>query len=226
MPLAELHCHTQLFTFQRFSRRRLERFLERGRTVGLRFLAITEHAELKTFWNIFAALETRNWQWREMCILAGAEVAVREGVHILLIGTPDALPALGEALGRWPSNRDQPRLADLLAAAEKLEMLRIGAHPLRHGYDVRRVPEDLLRRLDALEINALDLHRSAQVAELAEKLGLPLVGGSDAHLSRHVGRVVNRVPEWVQEIHGLRAAIRDRQTAIVYRRAAAGTIAT
>lgn len=225
MPLAEFHCHTQLFTFQRFSRRRLERFLERGHAAGLRFLAITEHAELKTFWDVCAALEAIDWQWQEMDILAGTEVSVREGVHILVIGRPRDLPALRTVLGKWPGKRDLP-LASLLAAAEHLGMLRIGAHPLRPGYDIRRVPVGLVRRLDALEINALDLPCSAGVAELAERLGLPLVGGSDAHLSCHVGRVVNRVPVWARDIDGLREAVRRQLTTIVYRTANAGQVTT
>lgn len=215
--LIELHCHTQLLGWQPFSRRRLRQFLEHGRRAGLDFLAITEHADVRSFWSIYKALDELDWQWQGVCLLAGAEVTVREQADILVIGAPSALPELKKRLGKWPVGRKRPGLADLLAAAEDLEMIRIGAHPLRPGRDVRHIPAELLRRLDALEINARDLHRSAGVTDLAVGLGLPLVGGSDAHRSREVGRVVNQVPTWVRGVDDLRAAIGRRQTAIVYK---------
>lgn len=86
--LAELHCHTQLLGWQPFSQR-LQWFLERGRGLGLGILAITEHAELRNFWRIYEALEEIDWRWRDLLVLAGAEVTVREGGDFLVLGAPE-----------------------------------------------------------------------------------------------------------------------------------------
>ena len=55
--LAELHCHTQFFGWQHFSRQRLYSFLSRAQHLGVSLLAFTEHANIKSYWKLFAALE-------------------------------------------------------------------------------------------------------------------------------------------------------------------------
>lgn len=54
------------------------------------------------------------------------------------------------------------------------------------------------------------------MTELAARLKLPLVGGSDAHRSRDIGRVVNRLPAWVKGVPELRRAVEARQNEILY----------
>jgi len=96
--------------------------------------------------------------------------------------------------------------------------MTIGAHPLRPGRDLSKLPHRLLKQLDALEINGRELERVHEVSKFAAHLNLPLVGGSDAHLTRHLGTVVNEVPAWVEGVRNLRSAVRSRQTRVIIRR--------
>ncbi|MDN5362071.1 MAG: hypothetical protein PWP70_1118 [Moorella sp. (in: firmicutes)] len=203
----ELHCHTRLWNWQPFSWRRLEGFCRRARQLGLDWLGITEHADAPGFWDIFAILEDNKWRWQDLRLLAGCEITVAEEADILLLGPPEALLDLKGYLSPWPARHNRPPLRDLLPVAAELQMLKVAAHPFRPGRDVGKVPRELLQQLDALEINARELKRAAAVTDLARRLGLPLVGGSDAHLGWQVGRAVNQLPAGVRDLAGWRAAL-------------------
>lgn len=214
--LAELHCHTQFFGWQHFSRRRLDSFLSRARRLGVKILAFTEHANIKSYWKLFAFLEDSAWQWEGAVILTGAEITVQEGGDILVYGSPAAFKELPDRLGGWPAGRVRPPLERLLEAVETLDLMRVGAHPLRPRQSLFHIPRELLRRLDALEINAREAGRNQQVTALAAELNLPLVAGSDAHFSWHLGRVLNRLPGWVKDIPTLRQAVKNGQAEILH----------
>ncbi len=132
--LAELHCHTQFFGWQHFSRRRLRSFLGRAQLLGVSLLAFTEHANIKSYWKLFAFLEESAWQWEGMTILTGAEITVREDGDILVYGSPSSFKELPDHLGGWPAGRDRPPLEQLLEAVESLGLMKAGAHPLRAGF--------------------------------------------------------------------------------------------
>ncbi len=205
--LAELHCHTQFFGWEHFSRRRLHSFIGRARLLGVSLLAFTEHANIRSYWKAFAALDEACWRDNGLTILAGTEITVREHVDILVYGSPSSFRELPDRLGGWPAGRNRPSLQRLLDAADLLDLMTTGAHPLRPGRDLRRLPPELLSRLDALELNATEIDKQQQAAEFAAGLHLPLVGGSDAHFSRHLGRLLNRFPGWVQDAATLRQAV-------------------
>ncbi len=213
--LAELHCHTQFFGWQHFSRRRLNSFLSRARCLGVKALAFTEHANIKNYWKLFAFLEDSAWQREGVTILTGAEITVQEGGDILVYGSPSAFKELPDRLGGWPAGRVRPPLERLLEAAEALDLMKVGAHPLRPRQSLLNIPRELLRRLDALEINARETGRNREVTALAAELRLPLVAGSDAHFSWHLGRVLNRLPGWVKDMPTLRQAVRSGQVEIL-----------
>jgi hypothetical protein len=50
---------------------------------------------------------------------------------------------------------------------------------------------------------------------MAAELGLPVIGGSDAHFSRHLGRVLNLLPSWVHDVPTLRQAVKNDQAKIL-----------
>ncbi len=214
--LAELHCHTQFLGWQHFSRRRLHSFLSKAKLLGVNLLAFTEHANIRSYWKLFAFLEESAWQWEDMTILTGAEITVREDGDILVYGSPSAFKKLSDHLGGWPAGRDRPALERLLDAAQALDLMTTGAHPLRPGLDLRKVSPELLRRLDALELNAREINKRQQASGLATDLGLPVLGGSDAHFSRHLGRVLNRLPGWVHDVPTLRQAAKGGQVDILH----------
>lgn len=214
--LAELHCHVQLGAWQPFRPWRLRRLLARARKLGLRFLAITEHADIPSFWSIYQALEELNWRWREVTILPGVEISLAEGADILVIGPVPEVRRLFERLVSWPARGKFPAFDAVLAATADLETFCIGAHPFRPGRMLADLPSAWLARLDALEINRTEVRLAPRVEILAAEVGLPVVGGSDAHWQRHLGRVVNILPSDITDWAGLRQAVRQGQVKVSF----------
>jgi hypothetical protein len=129
----------------------------------------------------------------------------------LLIGSPDGLRQLEGRLGRLTGN-NSPCLRELLDASEDLEFLRIGAHPCRTGKELWKMGP-LLRRLDALEINAGELSQAGRVHRRAKENGLPVVAGSDAHHWLQLGRVYNLLPEGQgSDVKSIRKAVIEKKT--------------
>lgn len=194
--LVDLHCHIQLWGSQGFSERRLRQVLARAAACGLNVLAVTEHLTARSFWEIWNALVRWDWSYAGLRVWSGTEVTVAEGADIVLLGSPEAVLRLGQRLA---SAQGAPSLVDLLAAAADLSLLTIGAHPYRGAAVLPTFDPRLLARLTALELNGREPRHHTRVAALAERLGLPLVAGSDAHYLWGLGRAATEVPEGVQE---------------------------
>lgn len=195
---AELHCHVKLFAHRPFRPAQLQRRLNRARDMGLDVLAVTEHMDVPDFRGILQCLEelcgrgTGALEWRGLTVLAGAEVSIKEGGDVLCIGTPETVRELEKRLA--PVNADNlPSFKGLLDASGDLGFLRIGAHPCRRGKELWKLGP-MLKKLDALEINATELPMAGRVQERAKNLGMPVVAGSDAHHWLQIGRVYNLLP--------------------------------
>lgn len=195
---ADFHCHVKLLGHWNFRPVQLLKRLKWARCIGLNMLAITEHIDSPDFWEINGHLESLcrdhagNFSWKGLTVLTGAEVNIYESGHILLIGSLDALRELEKRLGRLDAG-NLPFFKDLLDASEDLDFLRIGAHPCRANQELWKMGS-LLKRLDALEINANELSMSKSVQRQSRQLNLPVLAGSDAHHWLQMGRVYNLLP--------------------------------
>jgi len=107
----------------------------------------------------------------------GIEVSTTRG-HVLIVGPdPPARTTPGELT---------PEGA--VAIAHERDCAAILAHPFR-GSTARRSGADF----DAVEINGKNPEHAARTRRLADRLGLPLTGGSDAHYPVEVGRAYTLV---------------------------------
>ncbi|MBD3387933.1 MAG: PHP domain-containing protein [Candidatus Altiarchaeales archaeon] len=132
-------------------------------------IALTDHDE------IAGALEALEHAGDDFTVIPGAEVSSVEG-HILALGVTELVP------------RD-------LSAAETVDRihglggLAVAAHP----YDVRRAAlGDLILKLpfDAVEVvNGHTFGNKKDPVKVCREAGLPMVGGSDAHILSEVGSV-------------------------------------
>ncbi|MNJ48643.1 hypothetical protein D3C77_438400 [compost metagenome] len=101
----------------------------------------------------------------------------------------------------------------LLDWSEGQGFLRIGAHPFRLGTPLHHLPEELLGRLDAFDLNGKDIYAQglgayrAQIDEFALRLGRPVVGGSDTHQYMQYGSVVNSLDGEAETAEELRDLI-------------------
>lgn len=214
---ADFHCHVKLMARGKFRRGQLERRINAARYLGLDLLAVTEHIDVRDFWDIVSCLQqlcgdkTGRLAWKGMRLLAGAEVSIYEGGDILLIGSAGGLKELENRLGRLSSG-NLPQLRDLLDASEDLGFLRIGAHPCRPGKVLWKIGP-LLKRLDALEINARELSEAGLVRRRAREAGLAVLAGSDAHHWLQLGRVYNLIPgSNEQDIGEIKNALAENKT--------------
>jgi len=88
-------------------------------------------------------------------------------------------------------------------------MIKIGAHPLRNDNPLGKLPDTLLKKLDFLELNGKDIKKSSCVFQLAERLDLPVVAGSDTHLWLQVGCVRNRLDKDCTTVSQIKAALEE-----------------
>ncbi|SFG11007.1 hypothetical protein SAMN05660649_00710 [Desulfotomaculum arcticum] len=198
MLRAELHTHVKIFINRKFSPEQLKKRLNWAKRIGLNVLAITEHLDLPDFWEIYDCLEelcsngSGALQWEGTTVLAGTEVSIEEGGHILLIGSLETLKILEGRLGRV-TLENAPDFKFLMDNTEDLNFVRIGAHPCRYGYELWKIGSQL-KRLDALEINANELIMAKLVQRQAFDMKIPVLAGSDAHHWLQMGRVYNLLP--------------------------------
>lgn len=198
------------------------RTVRQAMRAGLNGFALTEHFHSCDYWDAVATLVDR-YAYRNgrltitpwFHVLTGTELTVSDGADIIVIGTLDNLAKFDRQFRPKLSEGNLPRLADIFEPARDADLVLIGAHPTRDGKRLVDVGEDLMSKLDALEVNGKDMAgRSvhADIVARARRIGKPVVGSSDAHLWPQVGvqRTVLPGPELTQE--GLRNALAGKKT--------------
>ncbi len=203
-----------------------EAAVRRARSLGLAGFALTEHAHHHDFWDTLGALCDRypysDGQFRVspgFGVLTGMELTVAERADVVLIGGIDQLLRFDRSLAARLSGGYHPPFRDIFAPAASAGLVMIGAHPTKEARPGSRRLRRLrrhLRRLDALELNGNEASRRKvrpEIRRLARALGLPVVGGSDAHVWSQVGAVATLLdlPELTAD--GLRRCIAEGSTA-------------
>ena len=183
--------------------------IEQARRWGLDGIAITEHEQV---WDPekVAMLRRRH----EFAVLAGVEVQTASG-HILVFGLSG------------PRRFSQtPTLRELRAIADAEGALIAVAHPFDAAYGVGYQPEgeggadweELIESrdwqlLDAVEScnGRLGPQQRALAEELARRLDVPTIGGSDTHRVMEVARCFTVFDDEIHDEQELIAAIRSRR---------------
>ena len=205
MTLIDMHIHTTAGSAD--SNLRPPVLRERAVTLGLSAITITEHFRV---WSPLEAAE----------LVAGTELAVFRGMewntelgHILVLGVEAYRPEIRSA-------------AALRRYVLDCGGLMIAAHPFRHAFDP--IPalwkahkhgdvsldaacrHPVFELVDAVEVlNGASTDReNALAAQVAARLGLPGVGGSDAHYAEDVGRAITILDEPMPDERALVAAVR------------------
>jgi len=187
MLAVDLHSHTRFFHGRRrlgdlFDPVGVELLTRIAAARGLDGLATTNH-------DYYTHFEDRN----SVSVLPGIEVTTSDG-HVLIVG-PDP-----------PVETEQGELTptEAVELAHDRDCAAILAHPFRDS-SLREADAGF----DALEINGKHPRTSDWVRELAADLGLPLVGGSDAHYPIEVGRAHTAIDAEALTAESVVAAIRD-----------------
>ncbi len=195
----DMHCHTE----HSDAPVKVSDALERARLRGIG-LAITDHNEVS---GSLAAVS----QVTDSMIVPGIEVSAFDGPHILIYfySSADLLDFYLKHIAC--KKQDSPYLAirsttaDILDHAGEYSCICAAAHPYGYlifnkgvGRCVERayLPEDIIPRFDALEAICGGMTRNGNIRamHLAERYGLGIVGGSDAHLLYDYGNVLTFSP--------------------------------
>lgn len=148
---------------------------------------MTEHFHAHEYWKIHEHLEATYPHDRGvfhaggLALVPGAEVNIREGAHVIVLGEVAELRRLDEAFSDRLSRGYEPTLREFLDVTDDFDLARIGAHMFRRQKELGKFSASDLRRLHALEVNGKDFGLETMLLVQARALGLPIVGGSDAH---------------------------------------------
>jgi hypothetical protein len=183
----DTHSHPKISKHFAFDPTAVGRMVAMARRVGLDGICLTEHFHATAYWDIPRHLEAtypcdRGVFWAGgTALVPGAEVNIREGAHVIVLGEVAELRRLDEAFPERLSAHYEPTLREFLDVTDDFDLARIGAHMFRRAKELGKFAAGDLRRLHALEINGKDFGTELMLLAQARALGLPVVGGSDAH---------------------------------------------
>ncbi|RLI08076.1 hypothetical protein DRO42_07000 [Candidatus Bathyarchaeota archaeon] len=188
----DLHIHTD---HSRDSSISVEEAIRRCRAAGLDGFAVADHDTLSA---VPEAMAKRG----DLIVIPGVEVSA-SGVHILALGASESVPPGLPAAETVERIRDQGAVAVI-------------AHPyavFKTWVNGREIAE---AGFDAVEVaNAAQFPYGWMLkknAALAERLGLPQTGGSDAHIPEVVGRAYTVVEADSRDVEAVLHAIRNGRT--------------
>ena len=103
MKRIDTHSHPKISKHFAFDPSAIDRMITMAQRVGLDGVCLTEHFHATAYWDIPRHLETsyrcdRGVFWsRGMALIPGAEVNIREGAHVIVLGEIAELRRLDEA---------------------------------------------------------------------------------------------------------------------------------
>jgi predicted metal-dependent phosphoesterase TrpH len=178
--IVDLHIHTNSSSY--CSNLSLHEMFEAAGKLGLDAVAVTEHS---TYHGAFLAHEMGLEVGFK--VFRGVEVYTKSG-DMLVFG----------ALAAMKPDMDFEELVEVVRGEGGV---LIAAHPTRGYWGHHRKykgfpPREVLEQVDAIETlnGGCSYQMNVQATRLAAELGLPQVGGSDAHDSLQVGKCVTVLP--------------------------------
>jgi histidinol phosphatase-like PHP family hydrolase len=189
----DTHSHPKISKHFEFSPGSVDKMVRQARRVGLDAIALTEHFHATRYWDVHDYVEATFpcergvFKADGIALIPGAEVNIREGAHVIVLGEVAELRRLDRAFPSRLSERYEPTLREFLDITEDFEVVRIGAHMFRRNKELGKFAAVDLRRLHALEINGKDFGTEIMLLAQARALGLPIVAGSDAHHWLQIG---------------------------------------
>ncbi len=195
----DLHCHTS--DFSACARSSLEEVLEVAFS-KLDTLFITEHHVIYPHEQINFVLSKYSGLFGILSVIPAQEVTVYEGGDVLIYGVDFDIPA----------RISLKNLREIVLSYnyDERDVVAIWAHPYRFGAPLVEYVE-LMDFIDAIEVlngNCTD-YENALAIELAERMGKPMVAGSDAHRAKDVARLYNLSYVPIHNVGDLKLALKS-----------------
>ncbi|HEV2438640.1 MAG TPA: PHP-associated domain-containing protein [bacterium] len=203
MKRIDLHTHAKISKLFAFELRSVHQMIAQARRVGLDGVALVEHFHASNFWEVHEVLG-RTFTYAEgvyrtesgFHIVTGAELSLMDNgraADLVLLGTLDQLRRFNGRLARPATEGYKPALSEAISAARDAGLFVIGAHIFRPGKELAALGRELAA-LDAIEANGKDFRKDERIYDAARRLGLPVVGGSDAHFWPQIGIKATLLP--------------------------------
>lgn len=217
----DLHTHGKLSKKSAFSPAYFAEMMSEAKVNGLQAAALTEHFNTSNFFAMYEALDQMypyNGHYYDvdgLKLFPGMEVDIAETGHILLIGLKENVLAVRSLLEDYTAQCSFIPFKRLLDLADEFNLWKIGAHPFRTSTPLHHLDPQLLKRLDAFDFNAKDIYvQGAEayknlITPFAEKIGVPVVAGSDSHQCLQYGSVINRLHVSCSTVEELKEAIKQ-----------------
>lgn len=165
-------------------------------------IVLCEHFNARDFCLIHEFLE-KNFAYEgdrylvnNTSVFPALEVSVKNKGHVIIVGDRDSIISIRKYLEPYMNRNNLVELEQLLDLADVYECLKIGAHPCRRGHKLCNHPENLLKRLDALDLNGKDIYKKGEgiardeIINLSKQLGINIVTGSDSHTPIQLGSIL------------------------------------
>ena len=211
----DFHTHGKLAKKLPFSRQYTDWLFGEAKNAGLHAICLTEHFNTLQFDELYGYLLERGSREGDTLLLEnglrvfpGMETDIAEGGHILSLGAPEAILELNQRLAPYKTPGHFLPFSRLMDLFSEYEVLVGAAHPYREGGHIPELPERELARLHFLDLNGKDVAEDRERAErltfaLGERLGKPVVSGSDTHQAVQYGCVYTEFEQDLRTIAGL-----------------------
>lgn len=214
----DFHVHGLLSKRKDFNERFFIEEIEYARLSNLHGIVMCEHFNAINFKEIYKYLQ-ENYEYegdrylvKGVSVFPAMEVSIKDKGHVVLVGSREAISEIHEKLKPHMDRENLIEFKNLLDLADKYGCLKIGAHPFRRGHKLCNHPEELLKRLDALDLNAKDIFKKGEEArrellELSSKIGVNVITGSDSHTPLQLGGIYTELNSSCHTLEELRGAI-------------------
>ncbi|HAK41646.1 MAG TPA: histidinol-phosphatase [Clostridium sp.] len=214
----DFHVHGLLSKRKDFNERFFIEEIEYARVSNLHGIVMCEHFNAINFKEIYKYLQ-ENYKYegdrylvKGVSIFPAMEVSIKDKGHVVLVGNREAILEIHEKLKPHMDRENLIEFKSLLDLADEYGCLKIGAHPFRSGHKLCNHPEELLKRLDALDLNAKDIFKKGEEAkrellELSSRIGINVITGSDSHTPLQLGGIYTELNSSCHTVEELRGAI-------------------
>lgn len=155
-----------------------------------------------------------------VAVFPAMEVSIKNKGHVIICGDRDDIIEIHNILKGNMVKDNLIELEELLDIADIYNCLKIGAHPCRRGHKLCNHSEELLKRFDAIDLNAKDIFKKGEVItkneliELSQKIGVNIVTGSDSHTPLQIGSIYTSLEKDCTTIRDLRNEIKAERYSI------------
>lgn len=189
-------------------------------------IVLCEHFNAKDFYIIYEYLE-KNFTYEgdrylinDISVFPALEVSVKNKGHVVVVGDRDSIINIYKYLEPYRNRNNLIEFEQLLDLADVYDCLKIGAHPCRRGHRLCNQPVNLLKRLDAIDLNGKDIFKKGEatakdeVINLSKLLGINIVTGSDSHTPIQLGSLLTKLNRYCITIKELKSCIYENDYAV------------